>query len=274
MRKYIWILFLLAVPFACAYQIDLMAYWNFNSGATDLTGHGNNGSIVGTPTLGAGKLGNGYTFDGSGEYLSVPDSSAFRLGTGNFTFSFWMKPTSFDGNNDASFIRVFEKTAYPNGAWFVLDLIDYDNDNLANLEFEMSAAVSANNTAHTRSTGTVGLNAWTHVAITVDRVNSNTKYYVNGVLDSTQGFSTNFAGVNLDIAGVAFQIGSVWNNFKGALDDMAIWKKALNSTEISYIYANGVQGYENAYPNIPEPSSFLLGLLVICFVSIRRLGKK
>jgi hypothetical protein len=38
----------------------------------------------------------GY-FDGSGDYLTIPDNTALQMGTGNFTYEFWWFPTSFAG---------------------------------------------------------------------------------------------------------------------------------------------------------------------------------
>ncbi|KKR58644.1 MAG: hypothetical protein UT97_C0027G0001, partial [Parcubacteria group bacterium GW2011_GWC2_40_31] len=40
-------------------------------------------------TAGGGKIGNSVYFDGTGDYLSVPDSADWDFGTGNFSVDFW-----------------------------------------------------------------------------------------------------------------------------------------------------------------------------------------
>jgi|GEM_PF-1090062 len=53
------------------------------------------GTIANTPTLGAsGKFGTAISFDGSDDYISIPDSDDWNFGSGDFTIDFWISPTS------------------------------------------------------------------------------------------------------------------------------------------------------------------------------------
>lgn len=72
-----------------------VAYWAASSGTVDLTGHGHTGSSVGG-TAGTVSLPDGEaarTFDGVGQYVTVPSSSAFSIATTRaLTWEAWIRP--------------------------------------------------------------------------------------------------------------------------------------------------------------------------------------
>ena len=47
-------------------------------------------------------IGGSAYFDGTGDYLSVPDNSALTFGSGNFTISGWLYPTATGPTNNAT----------------------------------------------------------------------------------------------------------------------------------------------------------------------------
>jgi Concanavalin A-like lectin/glucanases superfamily len=76
----------------------LNAWWKFEESggttASDSSGNGNAGALIGSPTFtSAGKLGGARIFDGSTQYVDVPDSASLQI-TSTFTISFWMKAAS------------------------------------------------------------------------------------------------------------------------------------------------------------------------------------
>jgi len=89
---------------------------------------------------------------------------------------------------------------------------------------------------HTKGKGTIPENAWTHLAIVVDRANRKVNYYLNGVLDTTQGVPAEFKG-SLSIEGNDLTIGSTWQSFIGLLDEVKIYKRALPAAEVKASYA-------------------------------------
>ncbi len=85
------------------------------------------------------------------------------------------------------------------------------------------------------STGAVSANTWTHIVLTADA--TVLKMYLNGSLDSTHTISS----LNFDSSGNAGFIGS-WitgtdYEFDGSIDQVRLFSKALNSTEVSTLYA-------------------------------------
>jgi hypothetical protein len=86
-------------------------------------------------------------------------------------------------------------------------------------------------------TGAVPSNAWTHVAATYD--GSTLRFFVNGVqVASKSGISTVLASTG------ALKIGgnSVWGEyFRGLIDDVRIYNRALSLAEIQGDMNTGVQ---------------------------------
>ncbi len=73
----------------------LVGYWNFDEGsgttAHDSSGKGNDGTIEGGPHWMQGVCGGALKFDGSQNYVEVPDSPSLNFGTGPFSYSVWVR---------------------------------------------------------------------------------------------------------------------------------------------------------------------------------------
>ena len=117
--------------------------------------------------------GSGY-FDGTGDYLSIADAAGLRFGTGNFTIQAWIY---------RSVAGVVHSIASKGGAstgW----VFQIHSDN--KLRFTQT-------TTNIDSTGTIPINAWTHVAVVREGTGTNqTKLYINGVNDGQATVTTDF----------------------------------------------------------------------------------
>jgi hypothetical protein len=76
-----------------ALEDGIVAYYKFNETSgnlLDYSGNCNDGTVNGGVTRGAisGIIGDGYSFDGDGDYISVNDSNL--LDVQNFTLSAWV----------------------------------------------------------------------------------------------------------------------------------------------------------------------------------------
>lgn len=87
---------------------------------------------------------------------------------------------------------------------------------------------------------TVGL--WYHVAIILDPTNNNCSLWVNGSYDSNWGCENLSLPLYnpLEEITVGYSTEQI-NNFDGGIDELAIFKKKLNESEIITIY-NGIYG--------------------------------
>jgi hypothetical protein len=130
--------------------------------------------------------GSGY-FDGTGDYLVLPASSAFDTGAGtsDVTFECWVYNNGFSGSQYGRGIFVFYKsTDYNNNRLMVrLD----SGSNAINCFLVVNGAAQFG-TSGTNSTRLATPFAWTHLALV--RSSQTFRLYINGVLDTTLAATT------------------------------------------------------------------------------------
>lgn len=80
-----------------------LAHMNSTSGTTvtDSSSNANNGSTVGSPSWGSGRMNNGLTLNGTSQSVSVQDSGSLSLGSQQ-TIEGWFKPSSTFNNNSST----------------------------------------------------------------------------------------------------------------------------------------------------------------------------
>lgn len=120
--------------------------------------------------------GSGY-FDGSGDYLSVPASSAFQFGTGDYTIECWIYSSSTTW------------TLYSTGGAGALDQVSCD---AGTLYWMFSIWSGGNGIANFFTTS--DLNQWVHIALT--RSSGVNRAFKNGVLIASATSSTSVGSLN------------------------------------------------------------------------------
>ncbi len=74
--------------------LDHVAHWDFDEGngnvAADVSGNGNDGTLVNGPTWVPGESGTALSFDGVDDHVLMPDDDALDM-VGDFTISLWLK---------------------------------------------------------------------------------------------------------------------------------------------------------------------------------------
>jgi len=98
-------------------QTGLVAAYSFDEGSgtsiNDLSGNGNNGTLINGPTWAAGEYGSALSFDGTNDYVSIPDATSLQFGSGPFTVSAWVSMGQVNGNN------LFGKFGTSDNGWMV-----------------------------------------------------------------------------------------------------------------------------------------------------------
>ena len=179
---------------------------NFNNGGI-IDQHGTNVlETVGNAQLSTAvkKYNNAsMSFDGTGDYLSIPSSPNLNFGTGDFTIESWLYPTSI--SETASYI-FDQRTAGSQNVMLAYILPE------RTIEIYVNGGVVA-------SGGTIALNSWSHFAIT--RASNSLKMFLNG----TQIGST-YSLTNTLITAPMY-IGTRYNGtqyFNGYMDDFRVTK--------------------------------------------------
>lgn len=114
-------------------------------------------------------------------------------------------------------------------------------------------------------TSPFNINTWYHVVATHDAVTKTLRMYVNGSLVGTSNY-TGVPGTNLQDGG--FAIGSTWDGFtavnytlNGFIDEVGVWNRVLNATEVTALYNNG-NGLQFPFSyNLPVRSGLAYGIL-------------
>jgi hypothetical protein len=196
----------------------LVASYNFNAGTgttlADSSGNANTGTITGATWSTAGKNGNALSFNGTSNYVQVPDSASLDLTTG-MTLEAWLRPSALG----TAWRTVLFKTQ-TGGMVYSL----YANQDTTRPIGQVNIAGETNAVG----SAALALNAWSHLAATFD--GSALRLYVNGSLVST----TVITGSIPTSTGVLRMGGnSIWGEwFAGLIDDVRIYNKALTQAQI------------------------------------------
>ena len=150
-----------------------------------------------------------YSFDGSADRIEIGDP--LLSGTGDFTFSVWVYPTS------SSYEHIW--TNYDNGSGTRYALII---DSYVPKWYTSGVATDSSGV-------TLSANTWSH--ITVSRNSGVIKFHINGVDSGTTFTRTNSYATNANAVIGSADDGS--QAFTGKMDDIGFWKRALTTTEIA-----------------------------------------
>jgi hypothetical protein len=141
------------------------------------------------------KWGSGcMAFDGTGDWLLIPDQPIQRIGTGNFTVEGWVY------RNSSGTYGLIGKGTGTTG-W----LVSLNSSNQVVFTYGSSTITS---------TGTVSATTWTHIAVVREGTSTNqTKIYINGTNDGTGTVSTDFNQTNSMYVGADRTGGSAANAY-------------------------------------------------------------
>ncbi|MEX2170423.1 MAG: LamG-like jellyroll fold domain-containing protein [Pirellulales bacterium] len=211
----------------------LLAYWNAENGAVDVTGNGHDGTFQGNATtMAGGPFGNAFTFDGTGDYIDIGDE--LDLGTSDFTLSAWVMgdPTM------NAWGRIFDKgfaSGYALGR----------QANSNTIAFEFLASGSQGNTFDT--VASLIDNTWHHVALV--KSGTSVTIYADGAPENTEtvsGASQN----NTRSLLIGYNPGEgILGYWKGQLDELKIYGRALTPAEIAALALNPNLDLDGDYNN-------------------------
>lgn len=142
--------------------------------------------------------------------------------SGGVTFSFWIKTSSTNSNN--------EMVYSVGGAYFMI----YNNGDLTPVFDGGSGGAQSFNT-------NINDDQWHHVVAQNDGVGTTT-VYVDGVSVGSQSESLYaISSLNRGMA-IGSEYDGIGKNIQAAYDDFAVWQRTLTFTEIASIYTSGLAG--------------------------------
>ena len=190
---------------------------------TDLSGNGNNGTLVNNVGY-TSSNGGALTFDGSFDYVIINKTGISNFGLSPFTVEMW-----FYKNVNGLFV-IYDPRPSGNGNYFTI-LIDSDN----------LVKVLNNNTNRYSSTQSINSLSWYNVVISREGAGTNQTYlYINGNLDGIHTDSVNYTDARLVIGAAAFApLGAV--SLNGRISTVRTYNKALTPSEVTQNF-NALKG--------------------------------
>jgi cysteine-rich repeat protein len=188
----------------------MVSYWKAEDSTNDEMGT-NAGQPQGNLAYVSGKVGKAFNLDGDSAHVSVSGLSFAPVN--GFTYELWLYSSGSDGGQAYDSFLNIDNT-------FIHDY-NYDGAN-----FDMWDPAGGS-----WYTGYDIRNSWNHIAVTY--LNGAEYLYVNGILINQQSVSTP------SISGSVLRIGAYPDDNQytyGMIDEVAIYDRALNSTEINYHY--------------------------------------
>jgi hypothetical protein len=212
-----------------------VAYWDFDNGPgtllIDVTGNGNNGTYNNT-SLVSGKLGKGVSLDGISGTVTVPNSGTLQSPSNAITLSAWVKYTGTTANPYGAVVHKHFSTSNP----YVSYGIQNDGSgNPAAFAFYLSNGVEGNFVPTNPTTGLSSDTWYFLVGTWTSGQNMNLSVYnADGSLNQTKT-SASAVSMNIGYSSSPLDIGKNESGayFKGIVDEVRIYNRALTSTEIT-----------------------------------------
>lgn len=200
----------------------LVGYWKFNelgNVVIDRSGCGNNGSIIG-----ASRLGDGLSFNGSTDYVTVPNLSSYPNGKGALSISTWIK---FSGVSDEKHII---------GWW------NNYNNNIRTGTNKVYFRINADETKLVFSDSFLNDNVEHHVVATYDKNggSNNVKLYIDSVLQSTLATTTGNLVSNDNFSMGAITDAGIANLFTGSIYKPRLYNYAITQETVTEIYRSEI----------------------------------
>ncbi len=209
---------------------NLKGWWPFNGNANDVSGNGNNGTPNGT-SLTADRNGitnSAYNFDGVNDKIGL--GNFFNYTT--FSISLWVKPGNQNGH------AVIIDNNHSGSSNWVFQTISNFSNNGYNFQNSNEVLLSTSN--------------WNHLILSYS--SGFVRVYLNSNLVSETQMSLNYnSSPSLFLGYWQVDNARFW---KGDMDDIGIWNRALTQTEITALYTGvlSTESFTNTndfrlYPN-------------------------
>ncbi len=230
---------LTAVPSALAQLCDpappsafpnLVSWWRAENNFLD-SFDGNHGSQQGGVSFVSGKVGQAFSLDGTDDFVNIPASPSLDGITTAVTVAAWINPqTPSSSSNGGAILAGYTVSVLPDGS--------------LRLTVRKNGDPNVGGTVYVSSPGVILYdNQWKHVAVSLNVAGNVVSAYVNGSpVSFTKSSGLDLSGQLIPLSGVPVAIGRREQGssptdpqrayFKGLMDEVALFSRALTSAEI------------------------------------------
>ena len=237
------LLLLLVIAMAPAQNLQdsLQAYYPFNGNANDMSGHGNNGQIIGAVFSddAFGQPQSALLFDGVDDYVQIPHQNNINYDQyQEFTISLWIRAAKkqldvWPGQNRNVLLSKWENNSanndnYPYNIRIFNDNLSADEGKISTMRFSKAC----NYNPLISSSQRVNDSLWHHVVMM--RENGSLKLFIDCQPEASLAESDTCPMINNHDLFLGRQGGILSPaHFHGSMDEVRIYNRALDATEIS-----------------------------------------
>ncbi len=208
-------------------------------------GPGPNGTLINGPTRNDDLVIRSANFDGTNDYVRIPDGPTNEFGTGDFSIDAWVRTTDNTGT-------IAAKRQFTGNRWVGYLFLVWNN----RLLLQLGDTTNSWQNFSSNAIPIVSDGGWHHVAVTLDRNStSGGRMYVDGRLVFTfnptgrQGNTNNSAEfrVGRDSAGTSY--------LRGDIDEVRLFNRTLSAEEIRLTFESGAAGACKPPTQPPQPTA-------------------
>lgn len=223
-------------------SVGLIGYWPFDSSALNHAGtahHGSTNAVTNTNNR-FGQPAKAYYLDGSTSFITLP-ATAMQQVSGAFTVSIWARSDTFVPSATGHEI-INDRTSATWPYRFRIGFA-YANNTIFNVDSAYFDRIAANGTIQKVGSAQPSFDGWEHYVFVYDFPTASTasiQAYRNGQLVGSTPAPTAVTGARNINIGRTFFPGGPSNGlgyFKGSVDDVCLWSRALTAAEIQTLYA-------------------------------------
>lgn len=201
--------------------------------AADLSANHNDGAVAGAAWTSAGLIGGCLTFNGVNSSVQVSNPAA-----ADFSIALWVKTTQTAGTGQ-----------WYNGRGLVDGDAPFSSNDFGTALVGGKFAFGVGNPDTTLLSATAINNGnWHHCVATRQRDTGTIKVYVDGVLQATGSANKNVLNASGQLLFGAIASGGGY--FNGSLDDIRIFPRVLDASEVAALYVCGIQPPSTAPANL------------------------
>ncbi len=203
----------------------LFANYKFDGNANDFSGKGNNGTINGGATFTIdrfGQVNKALNFDGIDDYVSVLNNVTLS-GFNEITMCAWLNHSQLSGTLGSIIAKWYQETGKDTYITSVTSDKVYGTTN------------NISSGQPLESINPVPQNTWFQLTFTHD--SSGDKLFVNGQILAVNALSGNVIYSIPDLLiGADSNLGTLWRFYKGKMDDVKLYHRALSPLEVIQLY--------------------------------------
>jgi hypothetical protein len=180
-----------------------------------------------------------FNFDGINDYIDCGNDSSLYPGTGDMSYSLWIKPDSITGSN-----MVILGPPTMSTSSLGVDIRRNTNTIKVFMGVGVAGQWGVNTGGGTGGAGLVtsavlAVGVWCHIVLTLDR-DGNGVIYINGVANVTAAMNPNdYSGTDITSSAVLQIGGAADGDFEGNIDDLGMWNTVLDANTVASIYNSG-----------------------------------